>query len=106
MGIRPMDKLDFCLIPLVYFLRMNFTTLSVATLLVPTPSTIERALKNGAKWTAIYLPPSNYFSFIRDSQPNKNINTSDRAEFCSAILNGANLSVLAEVLFQSFQIKI
>ena len=49
-----MDKFDFCLFPLVYFLRMKFTILPVAMFLVLTPSTTGREIKNGEKWKAIF----------------------------------------------------
>ena len=105
MGSRLMDKFDFCHIAIVYFLRTTFTILSIAMFLVPTPSTIGRSLKNGAKWTPIYFPPYNYFCIIRASQPNPNINTPYRTEYCYEIFNVDNVSVLGEVLFHTFQIN-
>ena len=45
-----MDKFDICLIPLVYLFRMTLTIISLATFLVPTPSKIGSALRNGITW--------------------------------------------------------
>ena len=50
MGSRSMDKLDFCLIPFIYLLRLIVTILFVSTLFVHTPSKIERTLKNSLTW--------------------------------------------------------
>ena len=48
-----MDKLDICIIPLIYLFRMTLTFLSFAIVFVPTPLKIWSALKNGLTWIAL-----------------------------------------------------
>ena len=48
-----MDKLDICLIPLIYLLRMTLTLLSFTIVFVPNPLKLWSALKNRLTW--IYL---------------------------------------------------
>ena len=45
-----MDKFSKCLIPLVYLFRMILTIIHLAIFLVPTPSKIWTALRNGITW--------------------------------------------------------
>ena len=48
-----MDKLDICIIPLIYLFRMTLTFLSFAIVFVPTTLKIWSALNNGLTWIAL-----------------------------------------------------
>ena len=48
-----MDKLDFCLIPLIYLFRKTLTLLYFYIVLVPTPLKLRSTIKNGLTWIAL-----------------------------------------------------
>ena len=50
LGTRFMDKVDFCLIPIVYLFRMTFSLLSLAFFLaIYFPTIVTKVLKNTTK---------------------------------------------------------
>ena len=48
-----MDKVDLCLIPFIYLLRLTLNILSVVILLMPTPANLGKVIQNGIPWMAI-----------------------------------------------------
>ena len=48
-----MDKIDLCLIPFIYLLRLTLNILSVVIFLMPTPENLGKAIQNGIPWMAI-----------------------------------------------------
>ena len=45
-----MDKVDLCLIPFIYLLRLTLNILSVVIFLMPTPANLGKAIQNGITW--------------------------------------------------------
>ena len=54
-GSRNLDKLDVCLIPFIYLLRLTLNILSVVIFLMPTPANLGKVIQNGIPWMEIII---------------------------------------------------
>ena len=62
-GSRYMDKVDICLITLIYLIQMTLAILSIVMYLIPPPSTIGREFRNRVPWEAILSLHTTKFTY-------------------------------------------